>query len=242
MFDGHSSTHPNTHPSVHSAPPACGLLEVAGSCDDAASVIDDPAIDDPAIDDPAIENSKSDTNSTRLKNTAMAWGDRFVAAVNQALVADPTGSRSQIDENVVFNATFMGFTEGKAEQYQIEVAFDPETQKAKQKLDVFAQGSDLIFGAGGRNETAIEVLKGGTPFAESEKAKWEKDRYQYSEYDEPIYYAIKIVEASIVHGPHKDELGGPVDALEITAKGIRWVQCQPSCQCSNTPFKLSPQD
>jgi len=148
-------------------------------------------------------------------------------------VADPVGSRGQIDENVVFNAMFAGFPDGEAEQYQVEVKFDPLTQKAAPTLHTFKQepGPTLIFGAGGRNETAIEVLKGETNFAKSEQAKWRKDSQKYSANDEPIYYTIRLVELSKTHGPHKDEIGGPVVALEITIRGIRWVRCVPSCQC-----------
>jgi hypothetical protein len=97
----------------------------------------------------AFDNSEQNGSATRLKNAAMAWGQRSVKAVNRALVSDPVDSRANLNHNVFYNGLFMGFTDGVAEMYEVEITYDPATQKAKKHLDVYDMGPNLVFGAGG---------------------------------------------------------------------------------------------
>jgi hypothetical protein len=97
---------------------------------------------------------------------------------------------------------------------------------------------------GGWNETVLEVLAGKTQFAISEAARFQSDifTHNYTEQDGPRHWAIRLTELSEQYGPHKDQVGGPIDALEITSQGINWIQCESSCQCSDGPQKIPVAD
>jgi hypothetical protein len=66
--------------------------------------------------------------------------------------------------------------------------------------------------------------------------------HNYTEQDVPPHWAIRLAELSELYGPHKDQMGGPIDALEITSQGINWIQCESSCQCSDGPQKIPEAD
>ncbi len=190
----------------------------------------------------AFEKAKPSQGSSRLRNTATDFGDRLTRAVNKALQIDRDASKRLIedDENRVFNALFLGFTEGVAEMYQIQVKYDPLTDKASASLDTFVQEDDLRFGASGRNETAVEVISGASKFGRSELKKWEKTQNQFPRQDRDVRWLMKLVELTIAYNPHREDVGGPIDGLEITRDGIRWVQCKPKCQCDNKPLIIPP--
>jgi hypothetical protein len=38
-----------------------------------------------------------------------------------------------------------------------------------------------------------------------------------------------LVQLTMEYHPHKIDVGGPTDALEITRRGIRWVERKPGC-------------
>jgi len=162
--------------------------------------------------------------------------------VNKALQISRDASKRLIedDENRVFNALFLGFTEGVAEMYQIQVIYDPLTDKVRTSLVTFVQEDDLMFGAGGRNETALEVISGASEFGRSELKKWEKTQNEFPQQDRDVRWAMKLVELTIAFNPHREDVGGPIDGLEITRNGIRWVQCKQKCQCDNKPPIISP--
>jgi len=190
----------------------------------------------------AFEKAKPSQGSSQLRNTATDFGDRFSRAVNKALKIDRDASKRLIEdeENRVFNALFLGFTEGVAEIYQIQVIYDPLTDKASASLDTFVQEDDLRFGAGGRNETVVEVISGASEFGRSELKKWEKMQKEFPQQDRDVRWAMKLVELTIGYNPHREDVGGPIDGLEITRDGIRWVQCKPKCQCNNKPLIIPP--
>jgi len=190
----------------------------------------------------AFEKAKPSQGSSRLRNTAIDFGDRFSRAVNKALQIDREASKRVIedDENRVFNALFLGFTEGVAEMYQIQVIYDPLTSKANASLDIIVQEDDLRFGASGRNETAVEVISGASEFGRSELKKWEKTQEEFPQQDRDVRWLMKLVELTIAYNPHREDVGGPIDGLEITRNGIRWVQCKPQCQCDNKPLIIPP--
>ena len=192
----------------------------------------------------AFDNSKRYGSTTRLENAAIVWGQQSVKAVNRALVSDPVDSRAKLDHNVFYNGLFMGFTDGVAEMYVVQITYDPATQKANKHLVTYNIGPKLVFGAGGWTETVLEVLAGKTEFAISEAARFQMDihTHNYTEQDGPPHWAIRLAELSELYGPHKDQVGGPIDALEITRHGINWIQCESSCQCSDGPQKIPEAD
>ena len=190
-----------------------------------------------------FENAKSSPNTTRLKNAADSFGARFTNEVNQALKTDTKGSTELIQENgnTVVNAVFSGFENNLAEMYRVSVNYDPSSRIVNYKLDTVANSDEIAFGASGWNETVLEVLTGATPFSKSERRKWRMFSQGIPLRDRDLYLAMRLVELTMMYHPHREDVGGSIDALEITTAGIRWVQCKPKCQCDSKPLALPPE-
>lgn len=43
------------------------------------------------------------------------------------------------------------------------------------------------------------------------------------------FKARRLVELTIMYNPDKSEVGGPVDQIEVDAKGLRWLRLKPGC-------------
>jgi len=189
-----------------------------------------------------FEKAKSTKNSSRLRNTAIGFGERFTKEVNQALRSDNKGSLEEIEgnKNTVITGDFLGFENNVAQFYEVFVTYDPQTQVASYQLRPKYNLARVVFGAAGENEVAIEFLKGETPFAKSEQAKWEMFKQGIPVKDRDVYLAMRLVELTIMYHPQHQTVGGAIDAMEITNAGIRWVQCKPQCQCNNKPLEIPP--
>jgi hypothetical protein len=183
----------------------------------------------------AFKEAQGSDDPDVLRTAATNWGNRFTTVVNQALKVDPTGSLQLVHENRVFNGSFLGFENGVAETYQVEIIFDPLTGQAKKLVDVGRQEATLLFGAAGRNEVVVEVFQGRSDFGKSEQRKWGMFVQGIPPKDRDVYWAMRLVELTMAYHPNKSEVGGPIDAVEITAQGIRWIQCKPQCPCQNAP-------
>jgi len=190
----------------------------------------------------AYEKAKPTVGSTRLRNATVLFADILEKSVQQALVDDPAGTKKLIefDENRIFNGLFAGFENNRAEMYQAEVFYDPSSKQIRQKLDVFKQYDDMTFGAGGRNDTAVEVLEGQTDFAKRELGKWAMFSQGIPPRDKDVYWAMRLIELTMAYDRNRMWVGGPIDSLVLTATGIRWIQCKP--QCDNIPLKLSDEN
>jgi hypothetical protein len=164
-----------------------------------------------------------------LKTAARNWGEHMVASIDQALAADPSGSMLMLENNIFLTGVFAGFESGSAELYQVEIAFDPNTRQAKQKFYPERQRRTIRFGALGRNEIVNEVVANKTSFAKAEQRKWAAAQRNIPVKDNDVCWAIRLVQLTIAYHPQKADVGGPIDALEITRKGIRWVERKPGC-------------
>jgi hypothetical protein len=82
----------------------------------------------------------------------------------------------------------------------------------------------------GYAEVADEVLAGDSSLAKAERQKWNRLQPSIKFEDRDAYWAIQVIQASMAIDPHKQEIGGPIDALEITAKGIRWIKRKSLCK------------
>ncbi len=168
-----------------------------------------------------------------LRVAATDWGNRMISAVNESLKTDMPGTMKNLEENRFFTGIFIGFENGSAAMYQVEVIFDPSTRKAAQVFDEERGWPTLHFGALGKNQIVNEVLIGKSDFAKAEQQKWEALKRDIPPMDRDVFWAIRLVEISIAYHPTKIELGGPIDALEITSKGIRWIRRKPTCMKNN---------
>jgi hypothetical protein len=179
-------------------------------------------------------NSFNDANSHGsldvLNAAATIWGNRMAAKVNNALAIDFAGSTAALEDNLFFSGSFLGYENGVAAFDQVIVGFDPSTKQANRTLDFEPMYVPMHWGAMGRSETANEVLIDKTDFAKSEQAKWNIEQKKTPVENRDVRWAIRLVELTEKYNPKKEDVGGPVDAVQITPKGVQWVQRKPECK------------
>jgi hypothetical protein len=177
----------------------------------------------------AFQEAQKAGSSRLLRTAAQSWGEHMVASINRALAADPAGSTKMVENNIFLTGVFLGFQNGVTAMYQVEIAFDPGTRQAKQKFYAERPRATMHFAALGRNEIVSEVVAGRTHFARVELRKWDAAERNIPWRDRDVRWAIRLVQLTMEYHPQKIDVGGPTDALEITRRGIRWVERKPGC-------------
>ena len=187
----------------------------------------------------AFKRAKQSAQPNILSNAATDLREHLTNAVNQALLSDPIGSMNEVEGGrTIYNAQFLGFDNGKGTMFQVEIFLDPKTKKAHYQVDaVHNDKRGMIIDAGGWNEIPFEVVRNETPFAIEEQKKWAKMVNTFPVQDREARWAIRLVELSEAYGKHKIYMGGPVDAAEITANGIRWIQRKRGCEYGGLTVK-----
>jgi len=159
-----------------------------------------------------------------LREAAIQWGKSIAKGFNEGLARDRTGTMTTVYDGRILNGIFVGFENGTIAMYQEEIMFDPSTQKAKRIDDEFQAYPTLHWGGMGHSETVNEILIGQTNLARREQRQWEKLKLSIDPRDQDAYWAIQLVKASMIYNPYRNEIGGPINALEITASGTRWIE------------------
>jgi hypothetical protein len=177
----------------------------------------------------AFQEAQKAGTSRVLRTAAQSWGEHMVASINQALVADPSGSTKMVEDNIFLTGVFAGFQNGATALYQVEIAFDPATRQAREKFYTERPRPTVRFAALGRNEIVSEVVAARTHFAKVEQRKWATAERSIASRDRDVRWAVRLVQLTMEYHPHKIDVGGPTDALEITRRGIRWIERKPGC-------------
>ena len=177
----------------------------------------------------AFKEAQRGDSSRPLRTAARDWGDSMVARIDQALQEDFTGSKHMLEKNVFLTGVFAGFENGATAMYQVEIVFDPASQRAKQNFYTEHHTTTVVFGALGRNEIVNEVVADKTNFAKVEQRKWTTAERKIPLRDRDVRWAIRLVQLTMEYHPQKADVGGPIDALEITRRGIRWVERKAGC-------------
>jgi hypothetical protein len=177
----------------------------------------------------SFQEAQSTGTQRLLMAAARNWGEHMVAAIDQALKEDPVRSKRMLDKNIFLTGVFLGFENGSTAMYQVEIVFDPGTQQAKENFYTEHHTTTLEFGALGRNEIVNEVVADKTRFARTEQRKWASDERKIPLEDRDVRWAIRLVQLTMEYHPQRSDVGGPIDALEITRRGIHWVERKPGC-------------
>jgi hypothetical protein len=177
----------------------------------------------------AFEEAQRKAGTRLLKSAAKDWGDRMVAGINQALTVDPSGSQLMLEKNIFLTGVFIGFENGSTAMYQVEIVFDPGTRQARQNFYTERHRHTVQFAALGRSEIVTEVVADKTHFARVEQRKWAAAEKNIPLRDRDVRWAIRLVQLTMEYDPKKADVGGPIDALEITRRGIRWLERKPGC-------------
>jgi hypothetical protein len=177
----------------------------------------------------AFKEAQRSGSPRLLRTAARSWGDSMVTEIDQALKEDFTGSKHMLEKNIFLTGVFAGFENGATAMYQVEIVFDPASQRAKQNFYTEHHTATAEFGALGRNEIVNEVVADKTNFAKAEQGKWATAERKIPLRDRDVRWAIRLVQLTMEYHPQKADVGGPIDALEITRRGIRWVERKPGC-------------
>ncbi|HXN99720.1 MAG TPA: hypothetical protein VN881_11650 [Candidatus Acidoferrales bacterium] len=177
----------------------------------------------------AFQEAQKAGTSRLLRAAARSWGEHMVASVDRALAADPPGSTKMVENNIFLTGVFLGYQNGATAMYQVEIAYDPGTRQAREKFYAERPRATMHFAALGRNEIVSEVVAGRTHFARVEQRKWAVAERSIASRDRDVRWAIRLVQLTAEYHPQKIDVGGPTDALEITRRGIRWVERKPGC-------------
>ena len=177
----------------------------------------------------AFKEAQQTHHPRLLKTAARSWGDDMVVRINQALKEDPRGSQHMLDKGIFLTGVFTGFEKGSTAMYQVEIVFDPAMQRAKQNFYTERSAVTVQLGALGRNEIVNEVVAAKTHFAKAEHRKWIAAERNIPLKDRDVRWAVRLVQLTMEYHPQKADVGGPIDALEITRRGIRWVERKPGC-------------
>jgi hypothetical protein len=111
----------------------------------------------------------------------------------------------------------------------VEIVLDPAIQRAKQNFYAEHSTVTVQLGALGRNEIVNEVLAAKTHFAKAEHRKWIAAERNIPLRDREVRWAVRLVQLTMEYHPQKADVGGSIDALEITRRGIRWVERKAGC-------------
>jgi hypothetical protein len=177
----------------------------------------------------AFKAARQTAGPRLLKTAARQWGHHMVASINESLKADPAGSKLMLEKNTFLTGVFIGFQNGSTAMYQVEIVFDPGTRQAKQNFYTERHRPTVHFAALGRNEIVSEVVMDKTRFARTEQRKWAASERNIPLKDRDVRWAIRLVQLTMAYHPKKIDVGGPIDALEITRRGIRWVERKAAC-------------
>jgi hypothetical protein len=178
----------------------------------------------------AFQEAQKAGSSRALRAAARSWGEHMVASINRALAADPAGSTKMVEDNIFVTGVFLGFQNGITAMYQVEITYDPGTRLARQKFYAERPRATMHFAALGRNEIVSEVVAAKTHFARVEQRKWAAAERNIPWRDRDVRWAIRLVQLTMEYHPQKIDVGGPTDALEISRRGIRWVESKPGCK------------
>ena len=134
-----------------------------------------------------------------------------------------------LENHIFVTGVFLGFENGSTEMYQVEIVFDPRIRQARQNFYTERHRRTIQFAALGRSEIVTEVVANKTQFARVEQRKWAASERNIPLRDRDARWAIRLVQLTMEYHPQKADVGGPIDALEITRRGIRWVERKPGC-------------
>ena len=69
-----------------------------------------------------------------------------------------------------------------------------------------------------------------SPRARADAERWARETKGLAEYERDICGAIRPVNLTIAYHPNSNDVGGPVDALELRAAvQVHWIQRKPEC-------------
>ena len=118
-------------------------------------------------------------------------------------------------------------TDGSTWVHVSKLSIDGAGRLSHQETGTSSRGSETKYFGLGQSEIAVEFDHGDTSRAIAERAQWKEMNLAGAESDR--FKARRLVELTIQYAANKSDVGGPVDEIELDAKGQRWIQVKPHC-------------
>ena len=187
----------------------------------------------------ATQEAVKATSSQRMdsiQDISDRWGESMVQLWNRDLTSNRDVTLKTLDGNIFTLGLFLGIEKNKLSAIVVKVFYDGV---AARSVPLYPElGESMDFSAFGQIRTAEELKAGQTPFAKSEAASWNARVTKIPRRDRDVRKAIRWAQLTISHEPQESYVGGPIDAVELSSTGIRWVQRKKLC--STRPAKSRP--
>ncbi len=162
-----------------------------------------------------------------LEQIATAWG-------NEVAALDDKDAQRRIPGSEVFegqHGIFLGFVDGRPASYQVVVEKAPTGHYQPQTQQVELHDGSLIP-SGHARDVAVEIAEGKTDRAKRWMADFRRDHAsELTTWDAAMAPLIeRVLELSINYSAEKDDVGLPIDLIEIDSSGTHWLRKKPNCQ------------
>jgi hypothetical protein len=171
-----------------------------------------------------------------IQDISDRWGESMVRLWDRDLTFNHEATLRSLDGNIFTLGLFLGIEKNKLSAVVVKVFYDGA---AARSVPLYPDlGESMDFSAFGQIRTAGELKAGQTPFAKSEAAGWSARLTKIPRRDRDVRKAIRWAQLTISHEPTESYVGGPIDAVELSSTGVRWVQRKKLC--STSPAKSRP--
>jgi hypothetical protein len=178
--------------------------------------------------------SRHETDAAKL---VQAVSDKWIVATRK-IYSDPEylryKRRSHPERPAIANAVFAATdSSGKLALRAINVAFDVTAFDSTGAVRLDYPAKKVSAGewiSAGSNQIIMEFMLRSSPRAKEFMSQWKVESAKLNPIAQQAALASKMIELSISLHPHPEEIGLPVDVLQIIPRtGIHWVQRKTDC-------------
>jgi len=198
----------------------------------AAGIVTDPARSwaaDTEMDVVLVQNFQGKPMGSADGESAVG---RWAEAMTQKLLALPRNqlmAYTKSNDGVASTGVLAGIDQdGSTWVHVSKISFDSARGLFHQESDMAWSGSATRYFGLGQSEIAVEFDHGTTSRATAERVQWKERNLDGIEFDR--FKARRLVELTIQYLPKKNDVGGPIDELELDANGPYWIQVKPHCK------------
>jgi len=162
----------------------------------------------------------------RIRDIAAEWGKRVAALHNRDAARGVIGPMGAGKEGIE-NAIFAGFQAGKTTAFTVDILLSPtgsgpyfENVKGLDLQDGFVLGIGVLDTCFEWRQTERGKVWFNEFMSEHPKDNWDSMAVPLLE---------RIIELTIRYSVHRDEVGEPIDIIEITPTGTHWIKKKANC-------------
>lgn len=183
----------------------------------------------------AYKEALATHSETVVEQTADNWAKKIVSHWRQMYTFYPQRVRSLVGPNGGLTiGSFGGLDrDGHLVLVQIRILFQNSLDPISYSTTVLGSSDCMLhFCGSGLTDVGNEFLTQDTDWTRQEFAQWSAQKWPGKPEDKVLLEAIRLVDLTIAYSNPKerDELGGPIDALELKGDGsFRWFARKENC-------------